>query len=215
MSLIATAERTFEEPVVGCTRGQFIPIVFATKLNVGSCEVMHRMYGFDHYRILIIIIGASLLSTHRLPRKAFRRPPAATPQGRHPPPRVAGAAAPAGRQHRDQGRRRRQVERGGSDHSPGGPSSCRTRKHGGSKRQVWRRIHIGIDERTLQIRAANLTTSDVGEAPMLPERLDQIPPDQEIGSVNADGASNTCKGHDALPGHGAWAVIPPRKTAKP
>jgi hypothetical protein len=78
--------------------------------------------------------------------------------------------------------------------------SCRTRKHGGSKRRVWRRIHIGIDERTLQIRAANLTTSDVGEAPMLPERLDQIPPDQEIGSVNADGASNTCKGHDALPG---------------
>jgi len=50
---------------------------------------------------------------------------------------------------------------------------------------------------------------------MLPERLDQIPPDQEIGSVNADGASNTRKGHDALPGHGAWAVIPPRKTAKP
>jgi hypothetical protein len=93
--------------------------------------------------------------------------------------------------------------------------SCRTRKHGGSKRRVWRRIHIGIDERTLQIRAANLTTSDVGEAPMLPERLDQIPPDQEIGSVNADGASNTRKGHDALPGHGAWAVIPPRKTAKP
>jgi len=137
------------------------------------------------------------------------------PQGRHPPPRVAGAAAPAGRQHRDQGRRRRQVERGGSDHSPGGPSSCRTRKHGGSKRQVWRRIHIGIDERTLQIRAANLTTSDVGEAPMLPERLDQIPPDQEIGSVTADGAYDTRKCHDAIAERGAHAVIPPRKNAKP
>jgi hypothetical protein len=29
-------------------------------------------------------------------------------------------------------------------------------------------------------------TSDVGDAPMLPELLDQIPPDQQIASVTAD-----------------------------
>ena len=45
---------------------------------------------------------------------------------------------------------------------------------------VWRKIHIAIDEQTLEIRAAEFTTSDVGDAPMLPELLDQIPPDQEI-----------------------------------
>ena len=46
------------------------------------------------------------------------------------------------------------------------------RKHGGTKRRVWRKIHIGIDERTLEIRAPEFTTNDVGDATMLPEPLD-------------------------------------------
>ena len=56
----------------------------------------------------------------------------------------------------------------------------------------------GIDEQTLEIRAAEFTTSDVGDAPMLPELLDQIPPDQEIASVTADGAFDTRKCHEAI-----------------
>jgi hypothetical protein len=59
------------------------------------------------------------------------------------------------------------------------------------------------------------TTSDVGDAPMLPEVLDQIPPEQEIGSVTADGAFDTRKCHDAIAARGAAAIIPPRKNAKP
>ena len=62
-----------------------------------------------------------------------------------------------------------------------GEGEWNDRKHGGTKRRVWRKIHIGIDEKTLEIRAAEFTTSDIGDAPMLPELLDQIPPDQEIG----------------------------------
>ena len=34
------------------------------------------------------------------------------------------------------------------------------RKHGGPKRRVWRKIHIGIDERTLEIRAVEITESN-------------------------------------------------------
>jgi hypothetical protein len=89
-----------------------------------------------------------------------------------------------------------------------------TRKHGGTKRRVWRKIHIGIDEKSLEIRAAEFTTSDVGDAPMLPELLDQIPPEQEIASVAADGAFDTRKCHDAIAARGA-AAPPPRKNAKP
>ena len=62
------------------------------------------------------------------------------------------------------------------------------RKHGGSKRRLWRKIHLGVDEQTLEIRAIEITGSQIGDAPMLPELLDQIPPDVEIGSVTADGA---------------------------
>ena len=53
------------------------------------------------------------------------------------------------------------------------------------------------------------------DAPMLPELLDQIPPDQEIASVTADGAFDTRKCHDAIAARGAAAIIPPRKNAKP
>ncbi len=50
---------------------------------------------------------------------------------------------------------------------------------------------------------------------MLPELLAQIPPDQKIASVTADGAYDTRKCHDAIAERRAHAVIPPRKNAKP
>jgi Transposase DDE domain len=78
-----------------------------------------------------------------------------------------------------------------------------------------RKIHLGIDEQTLEIRAVKITSSDVGDAPMLPELLSQIPPDQEIASITADGAYDTRKCHDAIAERGAAAITPPRKNAKP
>ena len=96
-----------------------------------------------------------------------------------------------------------------------GEGEWNARKHGGAKRRVWRKLHIGIDEKTLEVRAAEFTTSDVGDAPMLPELLDQIPPGQGIASVTADGAFDTRKCHDAIAARGAAAIIPPRKNAKP
>ena len=93
-----------------------------------------------------------------------------------------------------------------------GEGEWNARKHGGIKRRVWRKIHIGIDEKSLEIRAAEFTTSDIGDAPML---LDQIPPDQEIATVTADGAFDARKCHDAIAARGAAAIIPPRKNAKP
>jgi hypothetical protein len=108
-----------------------------------------------------------------------------------------------------------------------GEGEWNARKHGGTKRRVWRKIHIrcpllgharmpcqatgrrmahsprgGIDEQTLEIRAAELTTSNVGDAPMLPELLNQIPADQEIASVTADGAFDTPNCFDAMAARG-------------
>ncbi len=95
-----------------------------------------------------------------------------------------------------------------------GEGEWNARKHGGAKRRIWRKVHLGIDEKTLEIRAVEFTSSDIGDAPMLPELLGQIPPDQEIGNVTADGAYDTRKCHDAIADRGAYAVIPPRKNAK-
>jgi hypothetical protein len=79
-----------------------------------------------------------------------------------------------------------------------GEGEWNARKHGGPKRRIWRKVHLGIDEKTLEIRAVEFTSSDIGDAPILPELLGQIPPDQEIGSVTAAGAYDTRKCHDAI-----------------
>ena len=34
------------------------------------------------------------------------------------------------------------------------------RKHGGPRRRIWRKIHIGIDEQTLEVRAVEITGSE-------------------------------------------------------
>ena len=67
-----------------------------------------------------------------------------------------------------------------------------------------------MDEETLEIRAVGVTTSNVGDAPMLPDLLEQIPPDQEIATVTDD----TRRCHNVIAARGAAAVIPPRKNAQ-
>lgn len=88
------------------------------------------------------------------------------------------------------------------------------RKHGGSKRRIWRKIHIAVDEQTLEIRAVEVTSSAIGDAPVLPDLLNQIAPQEQITSVTADGAYDTRSCHDAIAARDAAAVIPPRKNAR-
>jgi Transposase DDE domain len=95
-----------------------------------------------------------------------------------------------------------------------GEGEWNARKHGGAKRRIWRKIHIGIDEETLEIRAIEVTSSSIGDAPVLPDLLNQIAPDQQIDCVTADGAYDTRKCHDAIAARNSHAVIPPRKNAK-
>lgn len=40
-----------------------------------------------------------------------------------------------------------------------GEGGWHARKHGGPKRRVWRKIHLGIDEETLEIRTVEITRS--------------------------------------------------------
>ncbi|WP_417770586.1 IS5 family transposase, partial [Stappia sp.] len=96
-----------------------------------------------------------------------------------------------------------------------GEGEWHARKHGGSKRRVRRKIHLGIDEETLEIRAVEVTSSNVGDAPMLPNLLAQISANEDIATVTADGAYDTRACHDAIAARGAAAIIPPRRNARP
>jgi Transposase DDE domain len=79
-----------------------------------------------------------------------------------------------------------------------GEGECKRKKHGAEYRRQWRKVHLGIDANTLEIRAIEMTDNSVGDAPMLPELLSQIPPDEALASVSADGAYDTKTCHGAI-----------------
>lgn len=95
-----------------------------------------------------------------------------------------------------------------------GEGEWKRKKHGAEYRRQWRKVHLGIDSHTLEIRAIEETDNSVGDAPMLPELLGQIPPDEPITSVSGDGAYATKACHAAIAQRNAQTVIPPRKNAQ-
>ena len=95
-----------------------------------------------------------------------------------------------------------------------GEGKWKCKKHGAEYRRQWRKVHLAIDARTLDIRAIEVTDNGTGDAPMLPELLSQIPPDEPIASVGGDGAYDTKACHAAIALRNAQAIIPPRKNAR-
>jgi hypothetical protein len=96
-----------------------------------------------------------------------------------------------------------------------GEGEWKTRKHGASYRRQWRKVHLGIDAGTLDIRAIVVTTNAIGDAPTLPGLLAQIPEDEQILSVGGDGAYDTRACHAAIAERGGDAVIPVRRNGRP
>jgi hypothetical protein len=60
-----------------------------------------------------------------------------------------------------------------------------------------------------------VTDNSIGDAPVLPALLDQIPVDEKNVSVSGDGADDTKHCHEAIALRAAQAIIPTRKSAKP
>lgn len=75
------------------------------------------------------------------------------------------------------------------------------RRHGGPRRRVWRKIHLGIDEQILEVRAVGINWSHDG--------------DGEQRSATVDGAFNARMCLDAIGDRGDHGVVLTRKNAKP
>ncbi|PLY42120.1 hypothetical protein CSZ94_12130 [Janthinobacterium sp. ROICE36] len=78
-----------------------------------------------------------------------------------------------------------------SPHQDTGRRRVDAKKHGADYRRQWRKVHLGIDAATLEIRAIEVTDNATGDAPILPCLLDQIPADETVSSVSGDGAYDT------------------------
>ena len=95
-----------------------------------------------------------------------------------------------------------------------GEGEWKRKKHGAEYRRQWRKLHIGIDAQTLEIRAIEVTPNSVGDAPVLPSLLGQIDPHEALLSVSGDGAYDTKACHEAIALRAAQAIIPVRKNAR-
>jgi IS5 family transposase len=93
-----------------------------------------------------------------------------------------------------------------------GEGEWKARQHGVSKRRTWRKLHLGVDEKTGEILAAVVTTNDYHDSEVLPDLLEQISAD--IEQVSGDGAYDTFDCYDEIERRQAKGVIPPRKDAK-
>ncbi len=94
-----------------------------------------------------------------------------------------------------------------------GAGEWHVQKHQSGRRRAWRKLHLGVDETTKEIVAAEVTTSNVHESLMLPKLLEQIP--GRVCQVSGDGAYDTRACYEAIHRRGALATIPPRRNAIP
>jgi hypothetical protein len=93
-----------------------------------------------------------------------------------------------------------------------GEGEWKVRQHGYSKRRTWRKLHLGVDEKTGEILAAVVSTSNVSDDEAFGEILDGV--DEDIEAVSADGAYDKRKCYEAIEEREAQANIPPREHAQ-
>jgi len=72
-----------------------------------------------------------------------------------------------------------------------------------------------MDTPTGDICAVEFTSRQTGDSPVLPDLLGQIPRDEHIATVTADGAFDTRRCHTAIVDRGATAIIPIRRNGRP
>lgn len=92
-----------------------------------------------------------------------------------------------------------------------GEGEWKVRQHGWSKRRLWRKLHLGVNEATGEVLAHELTESNLHDAPVLPGLLEQI--EGPLAQVSADKAYDSYNCHRAILAKDAIPAIPTRKGA--
>lgn len=96
-----------------------------------------------------------------------------------------------------------------------GEGEWKVRQHGWSRRRTWRKLHIGVDEKTKDILLGEVTTNAVSDGEMLTPLLDQLPEEQPIAQLSADRAFDKKVCYEAVKKRKvARIAIPPQKNAR-
>lgn len=94
-----------------------------------------------------------------------------------------------------------------------GEGEWETRKHGIGKRRTWRKLHLGVDEKTGLVHAQILTGNGkgAGDAQQVEEMLGQV--ESPIDKFSGDGAYDTYEIWELLKERGIEGIIPPQENA--
>jgi hypothetical protein len=93
-----------------------------------------------------------------------------------------------------------------------GEGEWKVRQHGAGKRRTWRKLHIGVDEATGKIVAAEVSDNSTADHEVLPKLLAQVP--ERINQISGDGAYDKRIVHEMLAIRKIKPSIPPRRNAK-
>lgn len=95
-----------------------------------------------------------------------------------------------------------------------GEGEWKMRKHGKSKRRVWRKIHLSVDSESGEIQAGVLSEAGVSDAEALTAMLEEI--GQPIENFSGDGAYDKRSVYGDIQKHSpdCQINIPPRKDAR-
>jgi len=96
-----------------------------------------------------------------------------------------------------------------------GEGEWKVRQHGWSKRRTWRKLHIGVDEKSGDILLGEVTGNNTADGEMLKPLINQLPQEQSIDQVSADGAYDKRVCYEALKQRSVSRIaIPPQHNAK-
>jgi hypothetical protein len=93
-----------------------------------------------------------------------------------------------------------------------GEGEWKVRQHGYTKRRTWRKLHLGVDEKSQLVVCAQLTKNNCGDDKLLPELLEDY--QGNIHQVSADGAYDSHESYNLINARGATATIPTQPNPK-
>lgn len=102
-----------------------------------------------------------------------------------------------------------------------GEGEWKVRVHGKGKKRTWRKLHLGVDEKSGEIVAAVLSSNNLGDSEVLPQLLEQLDPlEDPIIQLSGDGSYDQRACYEALQERqeeqeqALKVTIPPRRSAR-
>jgi Transposase DDE domain len=96
-----------------------------------------------------------------------------------------------------------------------GEGERKVRRHGAETRRAWRKVHLGVDADSHEVRAVEMTDHRRGDGEIVPGLLARLPEAERIAVISGDGAYDTRTVYEASISREADLVAPPRRNGKP